>query len=267
MNYQIFSQSGSYHSLSFDEHPLPSHFQEHTHTKVELLLLLEGDAEMDVCGENYPLLRNHVLIIPQGLPHRLRPKSSSPYLRAVFNLQPSYVEELGLSDLTRRFCSDGVRTIDLSGSPFLQTLLLYSRHIVSAPQLQQRSFFDERVTSLYLALLSAQSAQSQSSADSLADRAIRYINNSLDGKLTIESIADALYTSPSYLCKAFRRRTGTPMMRYVNRLRIQLAQSLLLDGTPLKEIYRQCGYENYVTFFRVFREETGKAPSEFLRDR
>ena len=265
--YHIFSSGGASQQLSFDEHPQQSDFRAHTHRKTELLLLLEGDVEMTVGGENYPLHKSHLLIIPQGISHKLRVRSPLPYLRLVLSLPSTYLEELGLGEFAEMLETGGVRTVDLTGSPFLQTLYPYSKHIAAAPQIQQRAFFDERVSSLFLALLEAERAHTQSNADGLAERAIRYINANLSRRLTIESIAEALYTSPSYLCKVFRRKMEIPMMHYVNRLRIRLAQSLMIDGTPLKEVYVRCGFENYVTFFRVFREETGKSPSEFLGGR
>ena len=265
--YHIFSHNGASQQLSLDEHPLQSDFRAHTHRKTELLLVLEGDVEMTVGDKRYPLRKNHLLIIPSGLSHELHIRSPLPYLRLVLNLPSVYLCKLGLMDFAERLESGGVRVVDLSGSPFLQTLYPYSKHIAAAPEIQQKAFFDERVSSLCLALLEAERERSQSNADDLTERAIRYVNANLNRKLTIESIAEALYTSPSYLCKVFRRKMEIPMMHYVNRLRIQLAQSLMIDGTPLKEVFSRCGFENYVTFFRVFREETGKSPSEFLKSR
>ena len=251
-------------SISFDEQPAQRTFVEHTHNTIEFFLLLEGDVSMDADGKIYPLRQNDLLILPQRLPHHLLVNRTVPYRRFVIHADTEYLDGIGLSCLTELASTPTPGLFNLTGTPFLQTLPAFSAVALTASEELQGSVLAERLLSLYYALRSFQEAPPPSNADTLIARAVEYVNANLESKLSIEGIAEQLYTSASYLCKIFRARMGMPLMHYVNRQRIHRAKGLILDGTPLKEVYVRCGYDNYVTFFRVFRTETGFSPSALI---
>lgn len=213
-----------------------------------------------------PLRENDLLIIPAGLYHRIHFKRVTPYRRIVMYVSEEHLRTLGVDGFAALLEQHAGQTINLTDTPFLQALPQFSRvaAIEIAPE-AQRALYNEGLLSLYLSALGVASKQSENHADQLIDSAVQYINGNLQEKLTIESIAEKLYTSASYLCKTFRRKMGLPLMHYVNRQRIFRAKELMAEGVPLKEVYLRCGYENYITFFRVFRQETGQAPSTFTR--
>ena len=252
-------------SLSFDEVPTQSAFVEHSHNKIEFLLLLEGDVAMDACGKSHPLRKHEMIIIPERLPHCLRVNRAVPYRRMILHVSREYLDSIGLSRLASEQIPGSLRHIDLDGTPFLQTLPACSEIAFSAQDATQASLLSERLLSLYYTLLSRAAPTKPGRAEQLTEHAVEYINKNLEGKLTMNVIAEQLYTSPSYLCKVFRARMGIPLMHYVNRQRIHRAKELIIDGTPLKEVYLRCGYDNYVTFFRAFRSQTGFSPSALER--
>jgi AraC-like DNA-binding protein len=248
-------------SLSFDEQPSQRTFVEHTHNKIELFLLLEGDVSMEAGGKIYPLRKNDLMILPQKVPHHLLVNRCAPYRRFIIHVDTEYLAGIGLSALTELASKKNPEIFDLTGTPFLQTLPACSAVAFTADEALQAAVLNERLLALYYALRAFQNVPPQSNADALIERAVEYVNANLENKLSIEGIAEQLYTSASYLCKIFRARMGIPLMHYVNRQRILRAKGLILDGTPLKEVYVRCGYDNYVTFFRVFRAQTGLSPS------
>ena len=242
----VFRVSGtqkSHFSVSFDKAPVQNAFPAHEHPYYEFFLLLEGDVEMNIDGTIYPLAPNDLIVIPQGVPHRILFKSSAPY-------------------------RSGVILENIAGTPFLQTLAACAKlSKLAVTDAAQNIIFNERLLSYYYILQMRSEQKTASGADQLIERTVEYINANLENKLTIESIAEQLYTSGSYLCKSFRRKMGVPMMHYVNTQRVRRAKELIFEGIPLKEVYLRCGYENYITFFRVFRAETGLSPSEFAKPR
>ena len=254
-------------SLSCSELPALERFDTHTHTCFECLLLLDGDVEMHVGGEIHSLKVHDAIIIPPGLPHCLHLKSQAPYCRCVVHVTKEYLLALGLDELMKLMEAEGVNVYSLFGSPFLQSLPQSTKAALhSGSATLHRAIFNERLLSLYYALLAGTEKAGGSHSQGLVERAIQYINAHLEEKLSIESIAEQLYTSPSYLCRVFRNSMGLPLMHYVNRQRVQQACELILEGLPLKEVYLRCGYENYITFFRVFRAQTGVSPSVFGRN-
>lgn len=246
--------------------PAQNKFPEHRHAQYELFFLFHGDVEMAMGDRREPLREMDLLIIPAGVSHRIHFKKVSPYRRLIINVSAEHLRTLGIEGFFALLDQYAGKPINLAETPFLQLLPQFSRvaAIEIAPEAQM-ALFNEGILSLYLSMLLVVGRQSESPADQLIDSAVQFINGNLHERLTIESIAEQLYTSGSYLCKTFRRKMGLPLMHYVNRQRIFRAKELMLEGVPLKEVYLRCGYENYITFFRVFRQETGKSPSAFTR--
>ncbi len=214
----------------------------------------------------FDLRENDLLIIPAGVSHWIHLKEISPYRRIVVNVSPEYIRSLGLTRFEQLLKENAQKVLNFSHSAFLKAFPQFSQIAATELSLQaQHALFNERLLALYYTLQSLCERKTPAQSDKLVDRTVQYINDNLEKKLSIESISEQLYTSGSYLCKTFRKKMGIPLMHYVNRQRVFHAKELILDGISLKEVCLRCGYENYITFFRVFRAETGQSPTAFSR--
>ena len=80
--------------------------------------------------------------------------------------------------------------------------------------------------------------------------------------LRIEDVAEALYVSPYHLCRLFKRETGIPIHRYLNRLRLREALEPIADGVNLGELALSLGFVSHSHFTNAFRKEFGVPPSQ-----
>lgn len=72
--------------------------------------------------------------------------------------------------------------------------------------------------------------------------------------------------SPSTFSRAFRRKTGTTFVRYLQDIRLNRACEMLIgDDAHIAEICFEVGYNNLANFNRQFRANKGMSPSEFRR--
>lgn len=95
-------------------------------------------------------------------------------------------------------------------------------------------------------------------------RALEFIHAAACEELSLEQIAQAADTSPFHLSRIFRQTTGTPVWRYVSRLRVQLAVGLMKDrALSLQEVATLAGFASYSTFAATFVAEKGVSPSRF----
>ena len=86
------------------------------------------------------------------------------------------------------------------------------------------------------------------------------------GKLTIESAAEELGISISYLSRKLKEYTDQTFLDILNKYRIQKAVNLLRDGKwRVYEIAEQVGFSEYKYFCSVFRKYTGMSPTEFVK--
>ncbi|TPW30338.1 helix-turn-helix domain-containing protein [Pararhizobium mangrovi] len=97
------------------------------------------------------------------------------------------------------------------------------------------------------------------------NRALAYIRENLTEPFTEADLAEIAGMSRSAFSRSFRRHTGFSLVRYVNRLRINLACQLLMNGEdrPITEICYAVGFNNLSNFNRQFLAQKGMPPSRF----
>lgn len=106
----------------------------------------------------------------------------------------------------------------------------------------------------------------ESSVDTeLSTRILFYLNQHFRDELTLRSLSAAFGYSQSYLSRYFRDCFGIGINQYVNILRLRNALLLMQEG---QHTHTYCalesGFSSMRTFYRVFQQEFGCAPSEYL---
>ncbi|MFW2490015.1 response regulator [Clostridium chromiireducens] len=91
-----------------------------------------------------------------------------------------------------------------------------------------------------------------------------YIKDHLNEDISVYSIAEMLYLTPTYFSKLFKQSTGEGCNNYIIRKRIQRAKSLL-ETTSMKtgKIATLVGYNDTNYFSLAFKKQTGMSPTEF----
>lgn len=98
----------------------------------------------------------------------------------------------------------------------------------------------------------------------IISRAMHFIENHFDTKISLDDVAEELNLSKHYLCNVFKKETGENMSLTINRLRIEKAKQLLLNrNCRVKEVYELAGFSNQQYFSKVFKKIAGMTVSEF----
>lgn len=104
--------------------------------------------------------------------------------------------------------------------------------------------------------------------DSSFAKLYNYIMDHLFEKLTIESVARAVFLSPRSVTNILRRISNMSFLEFVTHERLKHAKVQIDSGTlKLNQVAKNCGFENYCTFFRVFTKEFGVSPSEYIKNK
>ena len=84
--------------------------------------------------------------------------------------------------------------------------------------------------------------------------------------LTLEEAAQAAGYSPAYFSRIFREDTGMTFKEYLNRVRLEKSQTLLLTtGLSVAEISTMVGFNDQSYFCRIFRQATGVTPDRYRK--
>jgi AraC family transcriptional regulator, arabinose operon regulatory protein len=102
--------------------------------------------------------------------------------------------------------------------------------------------------------------------DLRVQRALEFMNKKLHGPVTLVEIAKAAMASRSQLSLVFERQMGVPVMKYLERLRMDRAQQMLRMTThPIKQVAQAVGYEDPKYFVKRFAGVVGVTPRALRR--
>lgn len=109
--------------------------------------------------------------------------------------------------------------------------------------------------------------EKKSRHDPVKDFVLDYIVSHYREDLSLESVADQLQMSRSYLSTYFRDKTGMTFTDYLNALRMSKAKELLgsTDHIRIGEVAAEVGYRNVNSFIRMFKKICGITPGEYRR--
>jgi AraC-like DNA-binding protein len=95
-------------------------------------------------------------------------------------------------------------------------------------------------------------------------RAENFILENFTRKISLKEIADVAGLSPPYFSTIFKEEMGENLSKYLNRLRVEKASSLLLEtDMSLSEIAACCCFEDQSWFSKIFKAYTGISPGKF----
>jgi len=141
---------------------------------------------------------------------------------------------------------------------------------IKMPGERSRAFLESASTALAVRLLERYAEQSASTRGRLNPtqmaRIDDYLHGHLDGRVSLQGMADLVGMSPYALHRAFKVTQGVPPLRYSLQLRMRRARALV-EGTrkPIGEIAAELGFAELAHFTNTFRKHWGVAPSR-LRD-
>lgn len=95
-------------------------------------------------------------------------------------------------------------------------------------------------------------------------RVVDYIEDHLNGDLTLSNLAAQAYLSPYHFTRLFKNSTGLPPHQYVIRARVERAKRLLSDPkVSVGEVALRVGFASQSHLHRHFKRLVGVSPGKF----
>lgn len=248
----------SYHELI-----LPEEFnaEPHTHDVCELLYLKKGNPRYFVEGKDYKLSKNTLIISRPGDRHRIYFDQAGPYER--YNI--IYDEKKLPFDIMERI-PKGIDIINFDSTSIVNELFkktdYYAEHFEGKELSRILCGITEEI--FYNAVIFAKDMPLQvgsASSNSLVAMAIDYINKNLTTVSGLDEICDMLYITKSHFHHLFIKHLQISPKKYILMKRLDMARRAIRSGKRPGDIYLDCGFTDYSTFYRDYKTVFGHSPS------
>src|SRR6516225_8774066 len=158
--------------------------------------------------------------------------------------------------------------------PILWATATKLKHVIERNQCESMLYFDALASVLAHELsrsgreLARTSPTSRGGLASWQRRAvIGYIEEHLDERVSLITLARLARLSQHHFCRAFKQSFGAPPQGYLLQRRIERAKVLLADrANSITDVALTLGYAFNSSFTLAFRKITGQTPSEFRRN-
>jgi AraC-like DNA-binding protein len=239
----------------------------HYHNCYEIYVIIKGGRKVILQDSIYEGREGDVFLLPPNYIHRT---GGNNCVRFVINFSDIFLKEYFTRATTDALlkCFE-VPVISLNSKTYEKAVQLCNR------LLENRNENKERIAIWLAELLLTlgehvdYDVQKQFSVDSvkLVSDILEHINGNYRNINNITEVSEIFHISKHYLCRVFKRHTGTTVMSYVNSLKVDAARNQII-GTRKKlgEIAKECGFVSANYLSKAFRKSYGISPEAYRKE-
>lgn len=248
----------------------------HSHSYYEMYYLMDGKCNLFIQDTVYSISSGTIAFIPADILHKTTYTGSKPNERLYIEFTQDYIE--GLTEcFGETWLKDNlfgkIIYIPKDQRPVINSLLykIQTEHQSTErfAELLTKTYFHELIVELLRHCDNTSFFTGDNNikiADEAIQRAMNFIARNYQHKVTLGDIAQLLHLNASYLSKKFKTVNGMGFSEYLNNVRINQSEKLLLETSmSITEIAFSCGYENSNYFGDAFRHINGISPSTFRK--
>ncbi|ADL52483.1 AraC family transcriptional regulator [Clostridium cellulovorans] len=250
----------------------------HTHDRVEIMYVIDGQCEIDVATDNVnnlKLKKGDFILLDAGTVHRLIVLGEKSC--RMLNIEFSFIED---SDILTsiRLLIEKVKSIALLFEMRCPFLLLKDNndiyHSLKNIVIQLGMESEENQFSIQLLFYElllkiskvAMSNENTSTSNIYINKAKHFISMNYDKDITIKDISSYVNINEDYLNRIFKKHTGHTITEYVTLFRIEKAKMLLSNtDIPIIDICSYVGINSRQYFSQVFKKCTGISPYKYRK--
>lgn len=238
----------------------------HSHKdRVEIIFILEGEGRHIIGNRTYDTREGDIVIFNADTPH----------------------EEKVRGNTTLKYCCCAVRDLRIKGRE--ENHLITDRQVPVIRCRENRVWFsglyeillDESVSGKELsatlcrqlaAALVIKVLELSSSCEGIEDekeselvkQVKEYLDQNYLNKLTLKDVSEAMFVSPFYLDRIFKKNIGFSMAQYIINRKLGHAQNLLRDtDESIVKIADMVGYDTPGYFSQMFKKKFGITPGTY----
>ncbi len=276
LSYEAYEQKGYldedfhfFHIKSSEKMEIPYHY----HDFHKLILVLGGNVRYMIEGLEYELKPFDFVLVNRFMIHKpvWPDESDCVYDRMILYLKDEFLRKYGLLDAFEMSFSkkSHVLRFPASDSAGIHDLL---RSVEDDITKEKTQYAGELLTRLdVMKMLISFNRTCLSVEKFFSDEArykrkvielIEYIREHLTEELSIDLLSDRFYMSKYHMMRIFKNETGYSIHKYISEKRVLMARDLIYGGMAATTACLECGFRDYSSFSRAFKNQLGILPSD-----
>lgn len=255
---------GFFYHHTLDKKPKASQFNRHCHNMYEIIYIKCGSGTFFVEGSKYAINPGCLLVFRPREFHCIHVAENTPYERLVVHFDENTVfensallldifnnRELGVKNIYPEIQPSAVETFERISS-------------CMALNEPERSIMAKLILNELLVVLHNDFSSSiqGDTGGQLITKIVHYINENISQPFRLEELAERFFISKYHLGHIFKKYTGLPVMEYIIRKRVMMAQQLIAEGCQASTAALMSGFNDYSAFYRAYIKYIGAKPSQ-----
>lgn len=248
----------------------------HIHNCYELYYYISGDLTYHIEGQSYKLNKNDLIITNTRELHRIVFDSKGGYERKFIQFKPEYISSfqteeynmLSFIEKRKLGCFNKINAEDVLSHGIDRLWDQISKHAhEKSPEsnIMIKAIFVQMLIEINRIFSENKNALMPSiEYDEKIIDILKYINENLEKKISLNLLEVEFHISKYYLCHLFKINTGFTVIEYIIYKRIMRAEELLLSGMPIIDIADQVGFGDYTNFYKSFKKILGVSPKKYM---
>ena len=237
----------------------------HSHDVYEIYLFLDGKSDYLVEGNKYRLRKGDIMLMRRGELHINSIRGGLTYKRSYINFDiTELLEKTGNLALLDMFDNrplgeyNHYRAKDFPDNHWQELL----QAICNASSKEEKlCYLLPLLNELRKCYTRLPQVSPEKEPNTVAE-ICKYINSDLARDLSLEQLAGKFYISKTHLNRLFKTNVGTTVGQYIKLKRLFYAKELMQQGIHPTDVYTKCGFHDYTTFYRAFRQQFGLSPKK-----
>lgn len=267
IRYSLRNQCAFSHNRTFGWN-----FDSHVHTCYEFIYIIEGNFLYTIEGNEYTISSGDIIMTSPYELHSFSFPEKGIYERQFLHIYPVFMKNF--PDLFSEINSQKLGTYNYIPATivnkyglnnFFQNIEEYSKEPTKNTDTMVLTYSIQLILKISEILNSENILSPHIELNKTTVEIKSYVDKNFTTPINLDEIANNLFLNKSYLCRNFKQNTGMTIKNYINMKRITYAKNKILSGEKSSNIYLECGFNDYSTFYRAFSKYVSMTPDEFKR--
>ncbi len=229
--------------------------------------ILDGEGFLEIYGNTYHLQRGQIFILPPDVLVHYYADATNPWYYAWVGFHgvkvTTYLEQAGF--LEGQFLRNTIIPPENFSSIIHE--MLEANKLTVVNELTRVGYLYQLIS---LLIESNNDALPQKynhydySIDTYVEHALQYIQFNYNTNIQINDLVNYIGINRSYLSYVFKKKLQMSPKEYLIHFRMEKAKELLSsDSSPIQDIARKVGYQDPLTFSKMFHRIVGVSPTQY----